>query len=143
MKWMIFRSPREITKQEAYVIEKLNQYPNVMTEELLVSFYSTITNPLCERDIREIIGMYNKRKYLNTDNRVKYHKHNGHYQRIEKGSVGASKELYTKKLTMIAGLKDYKIYLEDFGSFEDDADALQLSFIDVLLNSVEEVNEDE
>jgi len=137
MRWMIFRSPREITLQEASVIEKLNQYPNVLDEGILVSFCSTITNPLCDRDIREIVGMYNKRKYLNCDNSVKFHKYNNSYHKVIKGSERAKKELLTKKLAMIAGLKDYKIYLEDFGLFEDDSNAMQLSMIDKLLQGME------
>ena len=138
MKRIIFREPREITKQEAYVIEKLNQYPNSIDEGLLVSFCSTLDNQLCERDIREIVGMYNKRKFLNCDNSVKYHKHKGFYHRTIKGSENAKKELYKKKLAMISGLKEYKIYLEDFGLFEDDHDSMQLDMLSKLLDEVEE-----
>ena len=137
MKRMVFKDTREITKQEAYVIEKLNQYPNMMNEKLLVSFCSTLDNQLCDRDIREIVGMYNKRKFYNTDNTVKYHKFNGHYHRIVKDSERADMILNKIKFDAIASLKTYKIYLEDFGSFEDDVNAMQIDMLSELIKSME------
>ena len=131
-----FKDTREITPNEQKVIDKLYQYPNTMNEGLLVAMTSTLFNTFTERDIREIVGMWNKRKFINCDNTVKFHKHNGSYHKIVKGSNGTKYELYKKKWNMIVALQDYKIYLEDFGAFEDNHNAMQIDMMSKLLKEV-------
>ena len=121
--------------------QKIDEYNGVLSEDVLCTFLATIFYKPTPRDIRKIAERYNKRKYLNHDNTVKYHKIKGHYHKVLKDSERADIELSTRKWDCISAMTTYKIYLEDFGKFEDDDNAMQIDMLDKLIDnmSIEEL----
>jgi len=91
---------------------------------------------ITRRDVRKIAERFNKRKYLNCDNTVKYHIYNKMYHQVFKDTERANYEVSVRKWNTISALTTYKIYLEDMGKFEDDDKVIQLSMIDNLVESI-------
>ena len=135
---LVFTQPIELDREAKLFRDKIDEYNGVLSEDVLCTFLATIFYKPTPRDIRKIAERYNKRKYLNCDNSVKYHKIKGNYHKVIKGSERASLVLNKIKFDMIATAKTYKIYLEDFGSFEDDTNAMQINMMSKLISSLEE-----
>ena len=134
---LIFTKAIEQDREAKLFAQKIDEYNGILSEDVLCTFLATIFYKPTPRDIRKIAERFNKRKYLNHDNSVKYHKIKGHYHKVIKDSERANKELSTRKWDMISAMKTYKIYLEDFGKFEDNDNAIQIDMMDKLINKLD------
>jgi len=141
MSRLIFSKPIELDREANLFIQKIKEYNGILCDDLLSTMLSrgaTLFSPeiiTTERDVRKIAERINKRKYINCDNTVKYHKTKGKYFKVLKDTERANKVLNKIKFDAISALTTYKIYLEDMGRFEDVGSSLQLSMLSELLES--------
>ena len=135
MKRLIFTAPIELTREAILFRDKIAQYNGVLSEKTLCTFLSSLFNEITPRDIRLIAERFNKRKFINADNNVKFHKTKGKYYKVIETDKKASKVLNMIKFNAIASLKTYKLYLEDWPNINNNEN--QIKMIENVLNEME------
>lgn len=137
----VFQEPIEKDEKVLSFEQLLYCNRNGIKEETIASLLE-----ISGREVRKIAERLNKRKYMNHDNRIKYHvlkvtytdgTKQYRYFRITKESAAARRILEKRKWDAIAAMKAYKMYLDDWQDYSKPQQGMQVDMIDSIIDILE------